>query len=75
MTNTKQCDVCGKFYKYYSEVKIKDVGTFIGDRLIFTNDSASTRYTDLDICSDCMVKIRTWLHDIAKDAEKEGHDD
>lgn len=71
MADAKKCDVCGKFYNIYSEVEIKDVGTFVGCKLLFTNAYANTRYMNLDLCSDCMIKVHSLLNDIAKDAEKE----
>ena len=64
MTTDKECDRCGKLYKYYAgSTEFKNMEKSNG--IIFIDHDLSGRYRSnksYDLCPDCMRKLESFFH-------------
>lgn len=63
MANAKKCDICGKFYDHYQNIKLENGMTMDGCMIEFASNNG-VRWKSLDLCPECMTKVHTLLHDI-----------
>ena len=64
MTTDKECDRCGKLYKYYAGItEFKNLEKSNG--IIFIDHDLSGRFLAsklYDLCPDCMRKLEYFFH-------------
>ena len=63
MANAKKCDICGKYYDLYCQVKLENGMIISGCRLRFTADNDCC-WNSVDLCQECMAKVHMLLSSI-----------
>ena len=66
MAEAKKCDICGKFYDYYADVKLDDGTVMHGCKIQFRTED-NKLCGDYDLCQDCMTKVHTLLYGISSE--------
>lgn len=65
MALANKCDACGRFYKYYDDIKIDD---YVTNGIGFLNLTrvGDCRYVSkkVDLCPECMKKVMAYINSL-----------